>query len=471
MSRVLLLNPPGSKNYIRDYFCSKLSKANYISPPVVLLTLSGILAAQHEVSVLDATVERLSAAESLDRIEKERPETIVTLVGAASWEEDEIFLRKIKERLAVYIIAIGDLLLENTGQHLRAAAAIDAALLNFITPDIMTLISGRQGQVIPNAVYWHGGKCVQGGMVKNKGEYRIPRPRHELFPLARYRFPFMIARPMTAMLTDYGCPFACTFCVIPALGFALRPLADLREEMEAVRQAKVKEIFFLDQTFGVRRGRTLELCRLMEQEGFHFHWSCFSRADVLDDEVLEAMARAGCHTIIFGVESGNDATLVQYHKKMDLAGIAATLHACRRAGIRVAATFMLGLPGEDENQTRKTIDLACRLPVDFVSFNVAIPRAATGLRAQAIAAGLIDAGVRTMDQSGIAGAMSTREMSAEKILLLRREALRRFYFRPGYLLRRLFTLRSWTDFASQAADGLGVIRDAVRKRNEGFAGE
>ncbi|MCK5242313.1 radical SAM protein [bacterium] len=465
MSRVLLLNPPGSKNYIRDYFCSKLSKANYISPPIVLLMLSGILSGRHEVMVQDGIVEGLSVSESLIKIQAMAPEVIITLVGAASWEEDKVFLRQLKEQTPAYIIAVGDLLLEDTEKRLQEVPEIEAALLNFVTEDVLTLIEQREQQPIPNTVYrsTQSGSFITGGLHRQRGDYRIPTPRHELFPLPRYRFPFMLAHPMTAMLTDYGCPFGCTFCVIPNLGFGLRPIEDIIKEMQLLQKNRVREIFFLDQTFGVRRDRTLQLCEAMESNKFKFQWSCFSRADVLNHEMLDAMARVGCHTIIFGVESGSDATLEQYHKKMNLDLIRETLSNCRKAGIRVAATFMLGLPGETEAQARKTIQLALELPLDYAAFNVAVPRAATQLRKESIAQGLIDEHISTMDQSGIDGAISTQELSAQQILVLRKEALIRFYLRPGYLLRRLFTLRSWTDFVSQIADGWGVVMDALKR--------
>jgi radical SAM superfamily enzyme YgiQ (UPF0313 family) len=468
VSKVLLLNPPGSKNYIRDYFCSKLSKANYISPPIVLLMLSGILSGRHDVQVQDAIVEGLSFHESLSKIEAMAPDVIVIMVGAASWEEDKITIRELKTKTQATIVAIGDLLLETTEKYLQELPELDAALLDFVAEDILLFLEEQSGKPIPNVVYRNPQTkaLVSGEMLKHRGDYQIPAPRHDLFPLSDYRFPFMVARPMTAMLTDYGCPFACTFCVIPNLGFGLRPIEDIIEEMKALKKMGVREIFFIDQTFGVRRDRTLQLCEAMEVNQFQFKWSCFSRVDVLNQEMLAAMARVGCHTIIFGVESGSDETLEHYNKKMHLDQIRETLKKCRQAGIRIAATFMLGLPGETLAQAQKTIQLALELPLDFAAFNVAIPRAATPLRQASIASGLIDENVSTMDQSGIDGAMATPELSAQQIKALRKEALVRFYLRPGYLLRRLFTLRSWTDFKSQATDGWGVIRDALSGERE-----
>jgi anaerobic magnesium-protoporphyrin IX monomethyl ester cyclase len=463
VSRVVLLNPPGTQNYIRDYFCSKLSKAYYVSPPATLVMLSGILAERHAVTALDAIAERLTPERTLARLAAARPDAVVSLVGAASWDEDRAFLGRVKETTDATVIAIGDLLLEDTEARLDEAPGVDAALLSFVTPDVLALVPKPLAAAVPNAVVRRadGRGYVHGGRRQLAGDFRVPCPRHELFPLARYRFPFSVAAPMAVVLTDYGCPFHCTFCVIPALGFGVRPVPDLLEELDHLRRLGVRELFFIDQTFGARRERTLALCRAMAERRYGFTWSCFSRADVTPPEVLEAMARAGCHTIIYGVESASAETLARYRKRLRVDQIAAACAACRRAGIRAAATFLLGLPGETEAEARATLELALRLPLDFAAFNVAVPRAATPLRAEEIAAGLISREVRTMDQSGLDGAVGTAELSAARILALRREAVRRFYLRPGYLWRRLMTVRSWWDLKTQLADGLGVVRDAL----------
>lgn len=64
--RVLLLNPPGGKLYIRDYYCSFSSKASYYWPPQDLICLSGVLDERFEVGVVDAIVGRLSPEACLE---------------------------------------------------------------------------------------------------------------------------------------------------------------------------------------------------------------------------------------------------------------------------------------------------------------------------------------------------------------------------------------------------------------------
>ncbi|HBA25900.1 MAG TPA: hypothetical protein DCY98_00660, partial [Nitrospinae bacterium] len=81
---ILLLNPPGKKIYVRDYYCSKTSKANYIYHPIDLLLLSGILASRHSVDLIDAIAERLSPDDCLNRIANKKPDAIIALTGAVS---------------------------------------------------------------------------------------------------------------------------------------------------------------------------------------------------------------------------------------------------------------------------------------------------------------------------------------------------------------------------------------------------
>ena len=91
--KILLLNPPGKKLYLRDYFCSKVSKADYINSPVDFVMLSGVLnTGDFEIQLLDAIVEKISAGDCLARIKKQNFDIIIALIGSVSLKEDEIFL-------------------------------------------------------------------------------------------------------------------------------------------------------------------------------------------------------------------------------------------------------------------------------------------------------------------------------------------------------------------------------------------
>ena len=78
----------------------------------------------------------------------------------------------------------------------------------------------------------------------------------------------------------------------------------LINEVEILIKAhRVVELEFYDPTFGIKRDETIELCQRLAK--LPVTWSCYTRCDLMDETLLQEMAAAGCHTILFGVESGN----------------------------------------------------------------------------------------------------------------------------------------------------------------------
>ena len=119
--RVALLNPPGRERYIRDYYCSKVSKTGYLYHPTDLLTASGVLDAAAELTVIDAIAEGMSTAATLVRLESFAPDVVLMLSGAVSFHEDREFAQGLKIRLSCRILVSGDLFMEDGGALLAEA--------------------------------------------------------------------------------------------------------------------------------------------------------------------------------------------------------------------------------------------------------------------------------------------------------------------------------------------------------------
>ncbi|MFT7485054.1 MAG: anaerobic magnesium-protoporphyrin IX monomethyl ester cyclase, partial [Candidatus Paceibacteria bacterium] len=284
--RVLLLNPPGVETYIRDYFCSKTTKSNYLFHPVDLLALSGTLATEHEVQVLDCIVEQLTPAAAEARIDLWDPQAIVSLVGSVSWPEDRSFLSGLAAS-GRRVLAIGDVLHEAAVKRLQAETWLEAALDDFTNQDVLHILAGNLDAVCRSTIRLETGEIVERKQHATGKQFRLPRPRHELFPAHGYRFSFAREARFATVLTDYGCPYPCTFCVIGTLGFRTRPVADVLEEVQALREAGVREYFFMDQTFGIQHERAMELCAAFEAMG-DMSWTAFTRPDLAADELLNA---------------------------------------------------------------------------------------------------------------------------------------------------------------------------------------
>ncbi|MFT4541761.1 MAG: anaerobic magnesium-protoporphyrin IX monomethyl ester cyclase [Planctomycetota bacterium] len=461
--RILLLNPPGCRTYIRDYFCSKTTKSNYLFHPIDLVILSGTLAEEHDISVLDCMAERLGPEAAEERISSLAPEVLISLVGSVSWDEDRPFLAG-QAAQGRRVIAIGDVLHENSLQRLADEPWLEAALHVFSNRDAVHYLANERDQIQDMTVRDDSGtplRISDGPAAKRRGSYRVPRPRHELFPDHGYHFSFARKRRFATVLTDYGCPYPCTFCVIGTLGFQTRPVEDVLEEIDALRSRGVTELFVMDQTFGVDRPRGLELCAAFEERG-DLSWTAFTRPDRATEEMLRAMQRAGCHTVIMGVESADDELLATYRKGYRASEVGAAFQRAHAAGMRTVGTFIIGLPEETQSSLEATLKLAIELEMDFMSINVAVPRFGTPFRAQVMQLGLANAQDLVMDQGGADAFLPTNTLDRAQMLRLKKRMVRRFYLRPTYLLRRLAGIRSLYELRAQVREGVALLSRNTR---------
>ncbi|MEA3335658.1 MAG: radical SAM protein [Chloroflexota bacterium] len=457
--RVLLLNPPGDRLYLRDQYCSSVSKADYYWPPIDLLYLSGMLGEHYEVGAMDAIVESIPADRALAQIEDFDPHAVIFLTGVASWTRDLPFVQEIKQRTGARTIGTGGVLLYEGTPILSQRDYLDAILLDFSTPDILTYLqNGGDGNTpIPNVTYKSNGKVILGERATRGKVFEIPVPRHEIFPLSRYRMPYGRREPVTSVMQSDGCPWTCSYCVASPLKYRYRPLENMMAEFEHLRSIGVKEMLFKDFTFGVRKELTIEMCQAMIRQNLDLSWVCESRIDVVDRELLTAMRDAGCHTIQFGVESADVELLERYRKKMDVDETRQVFALCRELGIRTLGHFILGLPGETRESIMRTVDYAKELRCDYASFNTVIPQVGTDLRTELISQGWYDPDEETFDSGRTYPVVETANLSKDVLWDYRNKAIRSFYTDPSYLWRRLRGTRSLVELRNLVKNGYALL--------------
>jgi len=450
--RVLLLNPPSTEVVIRDYLCSKSTKSNYLFHPIDLIVLSGALADLHEISVIDAVAERLAPTACAARIAALDPEVIVSLVGSVSWEEDRRFLGSLGRR----VLALGDVLHEHSETRLAEEPWLEAALHRFGSEDAALYLAGERVDLEDVTLRTDDGpRRVRSG--KRVKTYSAGRPRHELFPRAGYRFSFARRTPFATVLTDYGCPYPCTFCVIGTLPYRARPVEELLTEIDHLRGRGVHELFVMDQTFGVSEERGIHISRAFAERG-DLSWTTFTRPDTATDPLLGAMVAGGCHTVILGIESGDEEVLRATRKGYDLRDVEAGVGRAKALGLRVVGTFVIGLPGESEGTLERTLQRALDLDLDFLSLNVAVPRFGTPFRRQVLDLGLAREDQLVMDQTGREAFLPTTSLTRSEVEAAKKRLNRRFYLRPRYLWRRARATQSLGELARHAREGVALLR-------------
>jgi radical SAM superfamily enzyme YgiQ (UPF0313 family) len=454
MSKILLLNPPGDKTYLRDSYCSKVSKAAYLTPPIDLLVISGYLHPKHQITVLDAMAQKHSAGQALDRIRDISPEYIISLFGQASLKNDLDFFALLKKELPVAkLLVTGDAGFDDTEKLLTSNPCLDAVLLDYSSPTWLGYLDGQRAGIADIAYVQNGVYNVpRSGPSK---EYSIGIPRHELFPYKKYRMPFARKLPYAGVVTDFGCPFKCDFCLIGQMPYKLRPVPEVIDELLYLKKLGIKYFSFGDQTFGADRERTERMLSEMTSNQINLPWGCFARADLLTEDGLLAMKRAGCELLMIGVESGDQEMLDRYHKNITIDNIRRAFALCQKHGIRTVATFILGLPGETEASFQKTMDFALELDPDLASFNVPVAKPLTPLTAEARSRGWIKGGGQ--DQSSSSNIFDG-ETAGFRIEEWRRRAIHKFYLRPGFILKRLKGISNLTELKINLAEAVALLK-------------
>ena len=465
MKKILLLNLPGKKPYLRDYYCSLVSKGNFLWHPLDLTVLSGILSPKFEISVIDALIEKMNPEECYRKISGIKPEVIIFLSGAVSWEEDKIFLEKIKRKQKIKLIGTGDLFLFDTEALLGKHKFIDAIILDFTSPEIVDFLNGKR-YIFESLAYREEDKIISNKKF-SKNIFSLPLPRLDLFPLNKYYCPIIRFNPFATVIISLNCPYHCRFCTYGNLDFKWREVENIIKELKYIYSLGIKEIRFKDNTFGANKNQIWELCQEMIKNKFNFSWSCSSRVDILNEDMLKLMKQSGCHTIQFGVESGSQRILDIYNKQFNIEQVKKTFLNCQKLKIKTMAHFIIGLPGENKESVLKTIKLSKELNCDFVAFNIASPRIGSDLRKESKKnKWLKSTKLSKTDSSTTYPIMGTKELSRLQIWQLRNKAIREFYFRPKYLFKKMIQIRNIHQIKKWSSQGFILFKEILNKNGK-----
>ncbi len=225
--------------------------------------------------------------------------------------------------------------------------------------------------------------------------------------------------------------------------------------MRLLKDLGVRHIQMYADLFTVNRDQVVNLCKLMVKEDLKLTWTCNSRVDYVDKEMLQLMGRAGCQLISWGIESGNEAVLKTAHKGYRMEQAQTALKWAHQAGIKNWGYFIIGLPGETVESIQQTIALSKQLPIDIALFHVAAPYPGTPFFFEAIENGWLRKGVDweslDMDQATV---LNYTNLKAEDLLYWQKRAFREWALRPAPLLFYLRSMNTWEGFKSALNIGL-----------------
>jgi len=490
---VVLANPPTPDGglWIRtQHRVGRRTRENMVWPQVSLAQMAALLHPTYRVAVVDANAERMAWPEFTRLLDQYQPKYYLTQLTAPTLENDlyGCFLAKAR---GARTIAFGTHVTAIPRETLRPYPSLDFVLVGEPDLTIRDLIDHLEGKTAERSAEIQrlfeshdpgyrpslspdGRPLMEGirGLAWRRGEEIVvnaprpffpvlddlPMPLHGLLPLRKYRMP-LIKGPFTFIVTSRGCPAGCTYCIKHVsyqYAARLRSPEKIVEEMWMLKNLGIHNIHMYADLFTVNREQVVDLCKLMIAEKMNIRWTCNSRVDYVDEEVLQLMAKAGNWLISWGIESGNEQILRHARKGAYPDKAERALRWAREAGIKNWGYFIIGLPGETEETIRQTIDFSKRLPLDIALFHVAAPYPGTPFFFEVVENQWFRKGTRweqvDMDKGTV---LDYPGLSAERLLYWQRRAFREWALRPGPILTYLRMLLSdRSTFKSAVSVGL-----------------
>ncbi|HEY4003097.1 MAG TPA: radical SAM protein, partial [Candidatus Xenobia bacterium] len=328
--------------------------------------------AGHEVSVIDANLRGGSPEDIVRRVRRERPDVLGLGLYQNGFQDSVEIARQVKAASPTTRVVAGGphpTTWEENIYQFTDCSPIDLMCRGEGERVICDIARWAEGEIgkddIPGVMFQHGGEIVKTPRVFLEDLNALPMPAWHHFDLERYL-------PILTIELGRSCPWGrCSFCVHTMIDGKRR-----EKDMPAI----LREFTTNAERYGVPYARitdSMPTPRLLQNlteamissrlpDTHGVRWTAFGNALILNDAVAEKMAQAGCIAVFLGIESGDDEMLKRMQKGVRSEHNRRAILAARRAGIKVAASNIIGFPGETEESTQRTIDLMLATQPDVV---------------------------------------------------------------------------------------------------------
>jgi len=373
--KIILINPEAPVN--RPEF------KGFLGEPLGLLYVASVLEQQgHEVKVLDLQMNpNLNLAEEMNSYE---PRIVGITSVTANFHKAEKIAKFIRQNFSPFIV-LGGVHATFTSNELLQHSEFNAYVIGeaeYTMPDLINAIEdGNNLNKVNGLAYTANGKtfCNNPRPLVNDLD-TIPFPARHLINMQEY-----ISHKGSALLiSTRGCPYSCIFCSTSKLHgnqYRVRSIDNLMKEIGLILgDYAPRSLAFADDNFTFDRLRVKRFCNAILAQRYDIPWSCSARVDNVDEELLNIMKNSGCKEIFFGIESGSQDILNKARKGFKIKHAENALKLARKYNIKTVASFILGLPMENKNTIRETIEFAKKINADSYIFSFSTPFPGTDLQ-------------------------------------------------------------------------------------------
>ena len=505
---VMLVNPPTPDGAIwirSQHRVGRRSRENMIWPQVSLAQMGALLMPEYTIEIIDCVAARMGWEEFAKILEEKRPKYYITQVTAPTLRND-MYGAFLAKALGARTIAFGTHVTPMTLETMRPFPVLDFVLRGEPEMTLRELVDRLEGrspsnpkvakmlaetskpqvrrvgtQAVADAFPVAGAETddepyasILGLAWRRDDEIIInpdrpfipnlddmPIPRHELLPLDKQRMP-MIKGPFTFIVTSRGCPAGCKYCIKHVSyqnSVRVRSAEHIVEEIEYLNRLGIYNIHMYADLFTVNRQHVIDLCNLLIEKGIKIKWTCNSRVDYVDEELLAKMGQAGCWLISWGIESASEMILKRARKGYKKEQAFKALQWAHDAGIKNWGYFIIGLPGETEETIKETMAYSKQLPLDIALFHIAAPYPGTPFFYEVVENNWFRPGTKweevDMDQSTV---LDYGNITAEQLEYWQKRATREWSLRPGPILTFAKGLNTWEGAKSAVNVGWQMLQ-------------
>ena len=344
-------------------------------PLGLVYVATSLVNAGHETRIIDINAKNLTDDEFKSRICKEQPD----YVGIASTSPTHLDACN----LAKLVKEVGDIPVIKGGTHetycfattLENHREIDFSVRGPGETTIVALIERLHKEKSIDDL--QGITFRANGAVKSTPERNLennlddyPHPNRNLLePSEFYDFNIFNGEKTTQARMSRGCSYGCTFCPIDRT-YMFHSADYVLEELRQIREQGYGAIFWDDAIFTARKSLVQKILDRVIAESLEFQMGAQTRADVnITPDMLKLMKSAGFVYISFGMESGDQAILTGYNKRLRVSDVENAVQLSKDYGLQTAVTAIVGAPDETLDSVARTINVINRINPNAVSWS------------------------------------------------------------------------------------------------------
>ncbi len=415
------------------------------APPLGLAYIASVLESMgHKVRIIDAPTLEMSVEETTRELLSENPDIVgissVTPTAKSAYRM-ACLIREADKGLPVIVGGphVSFMIKEALGTGCIDYVAVGEG--EYTMAELTDALKGkRDPHLVPGLAYLDGGRpklTRPRPYIENLDV--LPKPARHLLPMDHYT---LFDKPirMIHVIASRGCPYGCIYCSTSYFWgrkYRIRSPQLVADEIEeAVDKYRTNIVVFTDDELTLSRRWVYGFLKELEERKLDIYWTCGTRVSSINRDMLVEMAKHGCGTIYYGVESYKDEDLERIRKKISIEQVRRAVEWTKEAGIETAGSFILGFPWHNADDVKKTVKFAEGLEVDYAQFTVATPYPGTPLYETAKRDRLIE--VWDWDfYTTVYPVMRGLYLTRDQIGKLLGWAYRSFYLRPAFLFTQL----------------------------------